>query len=177
MFELKNQNAKVAHVNLREEKHGEEDVLACDLKVEAKMSNDFLTQLHTGLKMSLYEQAAQADLDETHLPKLRYPLLENPLHWDGQIVGGKVTLHAAVSDDDLIVFADIDNLRLTPQDGGTVIIVFRAKFRPDGDQASRLPFLLGKAVEISIEKPVAEDSSDLLGGDGNGDGGGDDSGK
>lgn len=173
MFELNQQNAKIAHVNLREEKHGEDDVLACDLKVEAKMSNTFLSQLHPTLRESLYERGPQLALDiaDNPLPKLRFPLLVTPLKWEGKIQGGKVTLHAPVSDDDLVVFADVDELRLSPQDGGTIIVVFRAKFRPDGDQASRLPFLLGKLVEISVQKPTAEESkSPGNGGDMLGDG-------
>jgi hypothetical protein len=173
MFELENQSARVAHVNLREEKHGEEDVLACDLKFEAKMSNAFLRQLHPDLQGSLYERGSQLALDigeSVALPKLRFQLMAAPLKWEGKIVGGKVTIHAPISDDDLVIFADIGELRLSPQDGGTVIIGFRAQFLPDGDQAARLPFLLGKLVDISVQKPIAgegtaeEHDDDLFGG-------------
>lgn len=162
MFELHEQSAKVAHVNLREEKHGDEDVLACDLRIETSMANAFLAQLHPDLLSSLYGRDGQLDLGDNHLSKLRYPKLA-PLQWDGQITGGKITLHAPVSDDDLVIFADVDKLKLAPQDGGTVIVTFRAQFCPDGDQAGRIPFLLGKMVEISVEKPAAAAADDLVG--------------
>lgn len=166
MFQLSRQNAKVAHVNLREEKHGDEDVLACDLKIEAKLPNSFLCQLHPELPASLYERGSELDLGDDHLSKLRYPLLTMPLQWEGKIVGGKVTLHAPVSDDDLIIFGDVDKLKLSPMDGGSVTVAFRAQFLPDGDQAARLPFLLGKLVEISVEKPqVEETQGELTGGE------------
>ena len=162
MFELSNQMVKVAHVNLRAEKHGEEDVLACDLKFETKMPNTTLSTLNASLAGCLYERGQELDLGDDHVTKLRFPLIKYPLQWQSEITGGKVTLHAPISEDDLVLFGDVNELKLSPQDGGTVIVNFRVQFLPDGDQAARIPAMLGKMVEISVEKPVA-DSDDLAG--------------
>ena len=158
MFNLDNQQAKIAHVNLREEKHGDDDVLACDVKIEAKLSNDFLSQLSPTLKWSLYDRDEEdmvSGQDKNHMPVLRYPLL-GPLKWDNGIVGGLFTIHAPVSKNDQEFFADVNNLTLSPQDGGTVLVSFRAQFRPDAKQVSNLAQLLGKQVEISVAPPAEE---------------------
>jgi hypothetical protein len=93
MFELLNQSAKIAHVNLREEKHGEEDVLACDLKIETKMSNTFLSKLQPGLRESLYERgrSSRSTSATTRCRSCATQLLAGPLKWEGKIVGGRVT--------------------------------------------------------------------------------------
>jgi hypothetical protein len=75
-FHLENHAAHIGHLNLREEKHGEESVLAIDIKVEADVANDFLSYLSPTLKWSLYDKPEkQQDLieDANHLPRLRYP--------------------------------------------------------------------------------------------------------
>ncbi len=44
-FNLEKHTAKIAHINLREERHGDDPVLAVDIKVTADVPNDFLSYL------------------------------------------------------------------------------------------------------------------------------------
>lgn len=72
-FVLQKIAAVLAHVNLGEEKHGDEEVLRYDLKLDADVGNDFLTQLEPTLKAALYraegESGEQAPLiDDGHPP-------------------------------------------------------------------------------------------------------------
>lgn len=157
MFTLETQACKAAHINVREEKHGDEDVLAVDLKITAKVSNDFLSQLHPTLKHSLYAKPDEPDLanDAGYAPLLRYSQIET-LKWTGEITGGTLTIHAPISKRNMIFTANVKDLRLTPEDGGTVGIQFTAQFNPDADHVARLVTLLGKTVDVSVEPPKDE---------------------
>lgn len=153
MFKLDKQSAKIAHVNLREEKHGEDPVLACDVKIVADVANDFLTQLSPTLKASLYQaegegSSAQPPLidDGTHLPVLRFPQL-GPLKWDAKMPAASVTLHSRPK---VELVADVNDLRLEPKEGGTVEITFRCQLEPNPEQVGQLGALLGHTVKVSV---------------------------
>ena len=155
-FSLKKQSAKVAHVNLREEKHGDDPVLACDVKITTDVPNTFLSQLSPHLKASLYQAegdgaAAQAPLleDGTHLPVLRYPQL-GVLKWDMKMMGAAVTLHGAKKADDVLLACEVNELRLAPKEGGTVEITFRCQFIPEPEQVAAVGAMLGRQVKVSV---------------------------
>jgi len=126
-FTLTKQTAKISHLNLREEKHGEESVPAVDVKITADVPNDFLSYLHPQLKWSLYDKPENPELveDPGHFPRLRYSSLA-PLHWDCGIRPIHLTIHGAVKKDNLDLVGKIGGkgLRLTCKDGGTVVIEF-----------------------------------------------------
>lgn len=161
MFALERINAKIAHLNIRTEKHGDEEVKAVDLKIEAKLPNTFLSELHPTLKWSLYDKPTEPQLvdDEGYLPTLRYPKL-GALNWDDQITGGQLTIHAPVSKKDLKFFSDINSLKIDPQDGGTINVTFRAQFTPTDDEIGKIAAVLGHSAEISVEPPKAEPEND-----------------
>lgn len=157
-FMLKRQVAKVAHVNLREEKHGEESVLGCDVKVTADVPNTFLDQLSPTLRSSLYmaegeAPGSQAPLvaDATHLPVLRYAFLD-PLKASGlKMPMAKVVFHASRKDESVAVDADVNELRLEPLEGGTVSITFRVQFEPAPEAVARVSAMLGREVKVSVQ--------------------------
>ena len=96
-FELNKQTAKIAHVNFREEKHGEEAVVALDIKITFDSPNDFLSYLSPTLKWSLYDkQTKQGELieDKGHLPILRYSQL-GEMRWEGEMQRCALTIHGA----------------------------------------------------------------------------------
>jgi hypothetical protein len=158
MLTLEKQNVKIANLNLREEKHGTDDVLACDLKLTAKLPNDCLAELHPTLKWSLYDKPETTDLaqDKTYMPILRYPKL-GALDWSDVIVGGTFIIHAPVSGQDLEFMADANKLTFEPQEGGTIYVGMRVQFLPKPEQVGLLSALLGKEVEVSLQRPVATD--------------------
>lgn len=161
MFTLSKQLAKVAHINLREEKHGDDDVLAADIKLTAAVSNAFLDQLAPGLRAALYTTASggSEDLaleDNPHLVQIRFPLLRG-LKWEETMEGGGLIIHGAKKSDDLGFTADINSLRLDCKDGGTVELTFRAQILPEASEVGSLTAFLGHEAKISVRLPIAPD--------------------
>ncbi len=151
-FHLEKQAAKMAHINLREEKHGEEAVLAIDVKITADVPNDFLSYLDPTLKWSLYDkQPGQGELlpDDNHLPHLRYTQL-GELRWEGEMAKANVLVSSIDRPEDVALEADINNLKFEPKEGGTVAISFRLQFLPNAGQSAVLVGLLGKEVRVSV---------------------------
>ena len=104
MFELSKHKCKIAHLNIREETHGEDKVLAEDIKIQADVPNDFLSYLAPTLKWSLYDKpdGAQGELikDAGHMPRLRYSFFP-PLAITGRMDKANFTVHGAKKADDL----------------------------------------------------------------------------
>lgn len=153
MFELSKHKCKIAHLNIREETHGEDKVLAEDIKVQADVPNDFLSYLAPTLKWSLYDKAqdAQGELieDAGHMPRLRYSQLP-PLAWAGEMKKATFVIHGAKKADDLVFEADVDKLVLDCKDGGTVAIKFSAAVYPTAEESGRLAALLGQEHKVSV---------------------------
>jgi hypothetical protein len=151
-FSMEKQLAKIAHINLREEMHGEDAVIAIDVTVTFATQNDFLAYLSPTLKGSLYgKDEAQGELikDDTHLPKLRYPEF-GTLHWDGIMGGAGVVLHGAKKADDITLEADVNKLRIECMEGGTVIVTLRVQTLPTEGACGAIAALLGKDIKVSI---------------------------
>lgn len=155
-FELGKVKGKVTHLNLREEKHGEEPVLACDIKVKADVANKFLDELSPGLRKAFYaKDAAQADIEEDHLTQIIFPQLA-PLKWSVNMQGGEFTLHGAKKAEDLAWSgAAVKDATLALKEGGTVELTFQAAVLLTPDESGRLSALLGRDVKFSV-KPVEQ---------------------
>lgn len=158
-FNLKKLKGRVAHLNVREEKHGEDSVLAVDIKIKADVANKFLDELSPGLRSALFaregEQRGETpDIEEDHLTVLRFPQLA-PLKWDVSVVGGKFTLHGAKKADDLDFECHVKEAALSCKEGGTVEMTFSAAVLPTPDESGKLAAMLGKDVRVSV-MPVAQ---------------------
>lgn len=154
-FSLKKQKSRVAHLNVREEKHGEDPVLAVDVKITADVANSFLDDLGRGMRAALYrgegETAGETfDLDLDHMPVLRFPALQ-PLKWKVGMVAGKLVLHGSKKAEDLLFECDVKDLALAPKEGGTVELTFQAAVLPTSEELAKLGELLGHDVKVSIE--------------------------
>jgi len=157
-FHWKKQAAKVAHINIGEEKHGEEGVMRMDVKVQSDVVNDFLTYLSPTLKGSLYaKEDGQGELikDDAHLPHSLYPEL-GELKWDGEMAGATVILHGKTKAEDIDLVADVNNLRFECKEGGTVAVTLRVQVIPTEEQASTLVLFSGKDVKVSIRPKEPE---------------------
>lgn len=154
MFTITKQSAQVAHLNVREEIHGDEHVLALDITVKADVANDFLDQLSPGLRVALYGPAAQSDIDAGHVTVVRFPACK-VLDWEGEMKAAALVIHGGRKADNLDFTADINKLVLSLKDGGTVSIKFRAQVLPDPGQVGQLSDVLGEDVKVSV-KPLAQ---------------------
>ncbi|WP_233866751.1 hypothetical protein [Paraburkholderia adhaesiva] len=168
MLALKRHTVKIAHLNLRTEKHGDKDVNALDIKITFDVPNGRLDDLAGGLRASLYEQSGKPDLlgpDKNHLTHLRFPQL-GKVKWGG--AWSPVGFHLHVGNgrgkgDLLFVQSKFDQVELTPKEGGTCTCVARAQVLPTPDETARLVGLLGHEV------PASTDFTNAVGSDETGD--------
>lgn len=154
MFELDQQAAKLVHLNVREEKHGDDPVPAIDLKISADVPNTFLSQLHATLKWSLYDKAPTVDVvDDTHMPVLRYKMME-PIRWKGEMKEASIKIIGAEAAGNIDFIAAVNMLLLDCLEGGTVRISFRVQAVVDAFMVGQLAALLGQDIEITIVPPA-----------------------
>jgi len=159
-FTWTKQDVRVAHLNLREEMHGETSKQVVDVKLSASMANDFLTYLSPGLKESLYAAPEQQDLvqDDKYMPRLRHACLATPLKIVGAMHKATATFHGQSKKFDWEVESKVGKVELVPLDGGTVNVTLNVTFYNTPEQMSVLCALLGKDSKVSIVAPDVEEA-------------------
>ena len=172
-LQLKKQTAKIAHLNVREEKHGEESVLACDVKLKMDLGNEVLDTLAQGLRQALYRpDDGQLEGIEAPMSVLRFPALGGQ-HWTVEVRTVKFTLHGAKKADDMVFEGSISKaISLDPKEGGTVEVTLQVQLNPEPGELAGLSSLLGKSAKISLA-PGAIHADDDGAGEDTGEGGGD----
>lgn len=155
MWMLAKKEAQLLHMNTRTEKAGDEDRLACDLKIGCTVPNTFLDDLCLGLRAALYERPADKDLldQEDRRPVLSFPQLA-PIEWDREWTHCRVTLHYGIRDDGDVILdgATINKLALTLKDGGSVEARFRVQWHPDVDEH---PEYMGKLAAMLEHRQIS----------------------
>ena len=171
MFCITEGKVELVHKNERVEKHGDEDVLACDLKFAWSTTNGDLAMFAPDLRSALYKRAdsAQAELDPDpeHLTALRFPGMD-PFRWSaGELVGGSLTFHYGVKSMIKIDMSKLCKYKLQPMEGGTVVVEFQVQCRPNEQQSGKLSkFLADRHCVISVTPPSdGEGNGDLVGDD------------
>ena len=155
----------LGNVNIRSEKHGDQTVLAADLKITINFSNEVLDKTEPGLLASLYRAPAKKDdkdlfdgaaVGSVPLRVLRFPKL-GPQSYDGKFPGYTVVIHRGITGDQDIKLSDvtIDKMIFDTQEGGTVALGFRAVIHPDGVLDS-LGQLIQHDIDITLTPPTAE---------------------
>ena len=162
MFVLTKVTATVAHLNTRLEKHGEEDVLAADIKFTTDVPNTFLDKLSPGLLVSLYRHEGetpgeQLGIDSEHRPVLRYPQID-AIKWDGKIEAAEVVLHGKNKAENTVLEANVTKLHLVCKEGGTVTATFLLQMLVDSTLVAQWSELLGKSVKLSVIPPLGPDT-------------------
>lgn len=160
-FALKKQKSVLEHLNTRAEKHGDQNMLAIDIKIVADVPNTFLNQLDKDLRASLYKaEDPQETLlpDSEHMPVLRYPSMA-PFKYDVSMVKAKLTLHGAKKENDMVLEVKIKEIKLDCKHGGTVELTFSAATLPEAEQVGTLSGLLKQDINVSLSGgKVAEDT-------------------
>ena len=165
MFELDSKTAKLVTVNPRTELHGQDHVPACDLVFAFDASNDALAMFHPALRSCLYQKDdAPSDMfpEAGALTVYRFVQLEK-FKWDAEYKDASLVVHYGVSGQKDVALAEvgIDNFVITPKQGGTCTIQFRAKARPQEDELGRLCTWIQSDVTITVtQKPVEPDLAD-----------------
>lgn len=153
-FSLKKQASKIAHLNVREENHGDDPVLAVDVKVQADVGNEFLDQLSPGLRAALYQKEGAVagetpDIDAEHLGSLRFLQLQ-PFEWKDEMLGAKVVIHGHSKAENIDLEGDVNQIRLACKEGGTVELTYRVQVQPTPEDSGRLAAVLGRKVKVSV---------------------------
>lgn len=160
-FALKKQKSVLEHLNTRAEKHGDQNMLAIDIKIVADVPNTFLNQLDPDLKASLYKaEDAQASLveDAGHMPVLRFPSMA-PFKYQVSMVKAKLTIHGAKKENDITFEVKITDIKLDCKHGGTVELTFSAATLPEAEEVGTLSGMLKQDVKVSVSGgQVADDT-------------------
>lgn len=153
---LEKVKGKVLHLNVRDETHGEEPVMAVDVKCQFDLPNTFLDRLSPGLRAALYlPEGEQLEGVEVPLTILRFPQLK-PLDWDLPVVDGAFVLHGARKADDLLFEGSVKKAWvLAPKEGGTVEVTVQVAVLPEPEELAKLGTFLKREVKISL-RPVAQ---------------------
>lgn len=163
MFDLSKKSCTLHHVNGRHEKHGEEDVLACDLKFKGDFDGDILAEFSPTLRSAMYAKKVGGDLADqgSDMPTaLRFANLVQPLKFTDEIVGATVEIEYGLK---VITFdtANVNEFKVECNDGGTVTVAFRVQARPTEEQLAKLFALLDTSVPVTIAPPEVKHQEDL----------------
>ncbi len=166
-LDLSKQTAILAVFLPRPEHHGPDLVSRSTLKFHCNVSNDFLLEIDPRLRMMLYEREVeeQEPLLDEHLTKLRIPALSPnyPLKSDWKGIGYEVALDVGITGKSNISMdlCNVDKLRYTPKEGGTVEITFNVACDPSEHDVGTLYSLMGKEVTLSLTPPSAEKMAEM----------------
>src|SRR5574343_199713 len=148
-LELSKVNATLENVNLRVEKSGQDKVPAADLKISVPESADVLAHFSPTLKAFLFDEEGPKDLAEGM--RLRDPLLGYPLSRDEEMTGATVKIGFGVGKPMELADVTVNAFKLTPMDGGTVVVCCRVQCRPTPAQVAKLYQLQESGVEFTLE--------------------------
>lgn len=166
MLNLEKSNAKVTNLNLRAEKHGDENQPACDVKISVDLQAERLNDIAPGLCESLFRKPGKGDqLPLVEVGKkpdpgftvVKHPGLE-PVQLKQKFPGYEVSI-ARPEADDGVFFADgeVKNFKITPHEGGTANVTFTVGVYVDEDDiAGLLPFLRNPDAVVTLTPPKAE---------------------
>lgn len=160
MLALTNQFARVANFNPRAEKHGDDNVLAADIKLEVNASSHVLDLFDTSLRPLLFRKPEAGEqpalfTEGDGLTALRLPHLA-PLKWDNDYTGWTLSIDSGLGISEPLVLTEVElsNFTFEATEGGTVKTTFRATCHPDADQSGLLCTLIGDDVELTLSPPV-----------------------
>lgn len=150
------------YVNLRIEKHGENNENGYDVKCKGRFSNSILLKLDAGLRDALYTDDEQRDVEDFK-KKLRFPRIAKPIAWDLEVPRTLLRLHDADNPSDDLVLSDAktDSFVFEPMEGGTVELSFRVKLKDTSEeQVLKLLRANGQTLPISLECAALEEKPD-----------------
>lgn len=148
-LELENVTATLESVNLRTEKHGPDKVPAADLKISAPSDANVLANFSPTLKNFLFHTDGTLDLAGGFA--LRDPHMQFPIGRDEEMTGATVKIGYGVGEPMAFEDAKVNAFKLTPMEGGTVVVGFRVQCRPTPDQVAKLYTLQETGIEFTLE--------------------------
>jgi len=158
-MQLIQQTVTLANLNVRPEKHGEENVGGADLKITFTDSNELLSEFHPTLRSFLYK----ADESQGHLPgqegaltMRRFGDLVAGFRLKHELKGATVVIGFGLggSSDIELDTVDVDHYSIELMEGGSVAYSFRVKCNPTGEQVSRLYEVMGGEIDMTVTPAI-----------------------
>lgn len=173
MFSLARTTVKLAHVNIRPEMRGPDEVRALDLKIESTHPQSVLDEIAPDLLDSFFfdgdrrfpdsvgddELNVDADADAPHLRDLRiaWPVA---MEFDG--VGYTLRIQRGIGAPIEFGGVKINRLRVEPLEGGSVNLTMRVQISPVEDvQIGMVSGMLRRQIEIELIPPSAADLAQM----------------
>ena len=134
----------------RKETHGAERRCAATLKMSTAQSADVLAHFHPDLKDKMFKVGSPDLLGDRAMVK-RDPNCVYPEARDEEMFGAEMRIAYGVGP--ALVFPDcaLTDFRLTPMDGGTVVIVFNVHTICDEVMGGKLHVLNEEGITLTIE--------------------------
>jgi hypothetical protein len=170
MFELQEAPVRLAHLNMRTEKHGEEDVSTLDIKFELVGGNALLDTVAPGLRAALYCASKAGDQGDMlasadGLTSLAFPGIEMPLRLAGEYPGYRASIVTGMGlQEPVVITGELKKFKVEAVQGGTAKLEFTVSAHPDAEDVSALYEAMNKEVELTLTPPepavVREDETE-----------------
>lgn len=141
--------ATLENINLRTEKIGPDKLPAADLKITCAQSADVLAYFSPTLKSFLFDVNGPKDLADGI--SVRDPHLGYPLSRDEEMTGATVQIGFGVGAPMTFEECKVNSFRLTPMEGGSVVLGMRVQCRPTPEQVGKLYQLQETGIELTLE--------------------------
>jgi hypothetical protein len=168
MFNIKETTVKFGNLNTRSELNGKTRRPAADINFSAQLPNSVLNDFAPGLLQFLYEPPKNPDLAEQADPDaataLRFPQIGLPLDFELELLNRTITIDYGLGGESNIVLPEctVHKFKVTPQNGGTVLVGFQISAHPDKQQAGWLYEHQQQDIVLTITAPAQDDSQAQL---------------
>lgn len=170
MFQLDQHDAVFSHLNLRKEKHGDEDAAAADLKFSLNAPNTILNTIDPAILPAFWKKADKGQQQNlpmegsTDLVALNLPLLgEQDI--TGKFEGYELSIGSLMDHIEAVFFADAKVKKITwkPLEGGSVAMGFTVSVLLDEDEDAELISAWRRGdVRLTLTPPSAAAQQDDL---------------
>lgn len=147
-LDLTEASGTLDNLNCRTEKAGNEKFPAADLRLTVPQSADVLAHFSPTLKHFLFDENGPRDLADGLA--LRDPHMQYPLARDEEMTGAEVSIAYGVGKPLTFTDCKVNAFRITPMEGGSVVLAFRVQCRPDEKQIGKLYQLQEQAITVTI---------------------------
>lgn len=144
--------ATFSNFNARIEKAGPDDVPAADLEWSVGMAAEKLDEIDPTMRPHLFDLKGLKDLAEG--PALAHPNWAYPIKVDGDMTGATLLIDVGIGDPMKFTDVKVGSYRITPMEGGSVILGLRCQCKPDEAQAGKLYMLQGQKLAITVVPPA-----------------------
>lgn len=166
MFQLDKHDSQFANLNSRIERHGDERVLAADMKFSTSVGNATLDGIEKGLREAFFrkpgkgEQQTLPNIGET-LTAVKFPNIE-PIRLSHEFSGYEVQIDGTLETTEPVILVDasIKKLVLDFKEGGSVELSFTVSANVEPDELAELSeALIREDVRVTLTPPTKQAQS------------------